>query len=119
MTGHREDVRELLPGFDVFANSSISEGISLTLLEAMAARLPIVATRVGGTPEVVKDHVTGHLVPSRDSETFAHALNQLLGAPETRASMGAAGRKRVEEVFSAERMTGAYMELYSQLSYNQ
>jgi glycosyltransferase involved in cell wall biosynthesis len=119
MLGHRDDVRSLLPGFDVFVNSSISEGISLTLLEAMAACLPIVATRVGGTPEVVEDGETGLLVPPRDPEACAHAVAQLLGAPDRRARMAVAGRARVEQVFSTERMTGAYLELYRQLSYNQ
>jgi glycosyltransferase involved in cell wall biosynthesis len=69
-TGYRADVRRLLPGFDVFLNSSVHEGVSLTILEAMAAGLPVVATAVGGTPEVVVHGETGMLVPSRSPEPF-------------------------------------------------
>jgi glycosyltransferase involved in cell wall biosynthesis len=73
-TGHRDDVRSLLPGLDIFVNSSISEGISLTILEGMASRLPVIATRVGGTPEVVEDGVSGMLVPARSPDALAHAI---------------------------------------------
>ena len=66
LTGYRSDVRAIMPAFDVYANTSTYEGVSLTILEAMAAALPVVATRVGGNPEVVVDHETGRLVASRD-----------------------------------------------------
>ncbi len=68
--GHRDDARAWLPGMDVYVNSSISEGISLTILEAMAAGVPVVATAVGGTPEIVTDEV-GRLVPARDPSALA------------------------------------------------
>ena len=78
--GHRDDARAYLPGLDVFVNCSISEGISLTILEAMAAGVPVVATAVGGTPEIVTDEV-GRLVPARDPSALAAALDALADAP--------------------------------------
>ncbi len=78
--GHRDDAREVLAGCDAYVNSSISEGVSLTILEAMAAGLPVVATRVGGTPEVVTPE-TGVLVPARDPGALARALDRLRQQP--------------------------------------
>jgi sugar transferase (PEP-CTERM/EpsH1 system associated) len=112
--GERSDIAPLLAAFDVFALSSLSEGISLTLLEASSAGLPIVATRVGGNEEVVVDGETGVLVPSADPAAFAAALAALAagaGRPD-RAALGAAGRARVERRFSVERMVRDYTELY-------
>jgi len=110
--GHRSDVRELLPAADVFVNCSTSEGISLTILEAMASRLPVVATRVGGTPEVVIDGVTGLLVPPRAPAAVADALSALSRDPDRRAALGIAGRDRVERSFSIEQMVGQYEQAY-------
>jgi glycosyltransferase involved in cell wall biosynthesis len=110
--GQRDDARALLPAFDLYVNSSISEGISLTLLEAMAACRPIVATRVGGTPEVVVDHVTGLLVPSRSPDCLAGAVAGLMRAAPTRRAMGLAGRARMEREFSLARMVGDYVRVY-------
>lgn len=113
-TGTRSDIPEILPAFDVFALASRTEGISLTLAEAAAAGLPIVATRVGGNPEVVRDGVTGTLVPAADPAALAAAL-EAMGAREDRAEIGARGRAWVEARFSAERMAGAYMRLYDEV----
>lgn len=110
--GHRGDVRELLPGFDVYVNSSTYEGVSLTILEAMAAALPVVATAVGGNPEVVEDGRTGLLVPARDDARLADALGALLADPARRRSLGEAGRTRAEERFAFERMMSMYLEAY-------
>ncbi len=77
LAGHREDVRRLLAAGDVFVNSSAFEGVSLTILEGMAARLPVVATRVGGTPEIVGAGA-GVLVPARDPAALATALLALV-----------------------------------------
>jgi glycosyltransferase involved in cell wall biosynthesis len=115
-TGHCDDVRALLPAFDVFVNSSISEGVSLTILEAMASRLPVVATRVGGTPEVVEDGVTGVLVPARAPEQLAQAILQLAPQQPRASAMGEAGRKRVEAAFSIDRMIGRYAVVYDSLT---
>src|SRR5262245_21672799 len=105
--GHRDDARDLLAGCDVYANSSISEGISLTILEAMAAGLPVIATRVGGTPEIV-DSTCGILVPARDPRAVAEALVQLTCDPERRWQLGQAARARVQERFTLDRMIQRY-----------
>jgi len=110
--GLRQDVRELLPAFDVFANSSVHEGVSLTILEAMATALPVVATRVGGTPEVVEDGRTGVLVPSRMPEALALALNTLAASPSWRAELGAAAYRRAAERFTVDGMLEAYARAY-------
>jgi glycosyltransferase involved in cell wall biosynthesis len=113
--GYRSDVRQLLVGVDVYVNTSLSEGVSLTILEAMAAGLPVIATRVGGTPEVVLDGDTGVLVPPRSSERVADALLSL-GADKTRRhAMGTAGRRRAEEKFTLDRMVAEYVEVYDDL----
>jgi glycosyltransferase involved in cell wall biosynthesis len=109
--GHRDDARSLLMACDVYANSSISEGVSLTILEAMAAGLPVVATRVGGTPEVV-DESCARLVAARNPEAMTAALVELAGSPEKRAAMGLAGRARVEARFTLKRMVAEYREAY-------
>jgi len=109
--GHRDDARDLLAGCDLYANSSISEGISLTILEAMAAGLPVVATHVGGTPEIV-DAFCGRLVPARDPETLAATLSELAGSPTLRSDLGRASRRRVEERFTLDRMIAEYRDAY-------
>jgi glycosyltransferase involved in cell wall biosynthesis len=109
--GHRDDVRDVLAGCDAYANSSISEGISLTILEAMAVGLPVVATCVGGTPEIL-DESCGRLVPARDPEQLAAALLELVSQPAVRARLGRAGRERVERRFTLERMIREYRDEY-------
>jgi glycosyltransferase involved in cell wall biosynthesis len=113
LAGHRADVRELLPGFDVFVNSSTSEGISLTILEGMAAALPVVATRVGGTPEIIEEGRTGALVRPRDPKELAGLLLALLGDPTARAVLGRRGRTRVLAHFTIERMVAEYVAQYA------
>jgi sugar transferase (PEP-CTERM/EpsH1 system associated) len=112
--GARPDVAALLPAFDVFALASLAEGGSLTLLEAAAAGLPIVATRVGGNPEIVVDGATGLLVPPGDAACLAEALLALALRPD-RAAFGAAGRDRVERLFGVERMARSYHDLYAEV----
>jgi sugar transferase (PEP-CTERM/EpsH1 system associated) len=116
--GVRRDVAAVLPAFDVFALSSTSEGISLTLLEAAAAGLPIVATRVGGNAEVVLDGVTGTLVSPSNPGAFAAALGALARRPD-RAALGLAGRAHVERWFSVERMARAYQDLYVEVLHDR
>jgi glycosyltransferase involved in cell wall biosynthesis len=111
--GHRDDARRWLAGFDVFANSSTSEGVSLTILEAMAAGLPVVATAVGGTPEVV-DASSGCLVAPRDAVALAGAIRSLARDPARRAALGHAGRRRVETHFTLDRMVEDYRRVYEQ-----
>ncbi len=110
--GYRRDVRALLPAFDMYVNSSIHEGVSLTLLEAMSAALPIVATRVGGTPEVIGDRETGLLVPARSSAALAAAMERLLCEPESRAALGGAARARLEREFTTSAMVARYLDAY-------
>ena len=104
MTGHREDVMDVLDAIDVLCLPSRAEAFPTILLEAMAARVPVVASAVGGVPEIVVDGVTGSLVPTpvRDVE-LAEALLPYLESPEGRAAAGRAGRARFEEAFTAER----------------
>jgi len=109
--GHRDDARDWLPGCDVFVNCSTSEGVSLTILEAMAAALPVIATRVGGTPEVVTDGC-GVLVPARAPSAIADALMQLAGDATRREAIGAAARRRVVDHFSLDRMVEDYRRIY-------
>jgi glycosyltransferase involved in cell wall biosynthesis len=109
--GHRDDARDLLAACDLYANSSISEGISLTILEAMAAGLPVVATRVGGTPEIV-DASCGRLVPSRDPDALAATLTALAQDAPLRLALGREARARVEQRFTLDRMVREYRDLY-------
>ncbi|KYF79252.1 glycosyltransferase [Sorangium cellulosum] len=113
-TGTRGDVAELLPAFDVFALASLTEGISLTLIEAASAGLPIVATRVGGNPEIVQEGETGLLVSPGAPETLAAAL-EAVAVREDRAEMGMRGRARMIERFGMDRMIRAYEDLYAEV----
>jgi glycosyltransferase involved in cell wall biosynthesis len=113
--GHRNDARRWLAGCDLSANSSITEGVSLTILEAMAAGLPVVATRVGGTPEVV-DTASGILVPPRDVDNLAVVLSDLRAEQSRRRAFGCAARRRVEQHFTMERMVSEYRQVYERLA---
>jgi glycosyltransferase involved in cell wall biosynthesis len=109
--GYRSDVRSLMPAFDVYANTSRYEGVSLTILEAMAAELPVVATRKGGNPEVVVDGETGFLVGDGPARV-ADAIQHLAADPLRRSAMGNAGRRRLEHHFSLSRMVEQYAAAY-------
>jgi L-malate glycosyltransferase len=115
MTGFRADVRALLPGADIYASSSISEGVSITILEAMAAAVPVVATAVGGTPEVLALETGGRLVPARAPQRLARAVIALAADPSRRAAIGAEGRRRVETAFTLDRMVAEYARIYREL----
>lgn len=101
--GSRDDVQTLLPAFDVFALSSLFEGLSIALVEAMAAGLPCVATAVGGVSEVLQDSVQGRLVPPRSPRALANALIELAGSPDLRTAMSrnALERARVFDIHEA------------------
>ncbi len=113
--GHRTDVPKALAVFDVFVLPSLWEGMPNVVLEAMAAGLPVVATAVGGTPEVVVDGVTGFLVPPRDPDALAEAITRLLRDPDLRRKMGQAGQKRIEQHFSIEETVRQTEALYEAL----
>lgn len=115
LLGNREDVAALLAEWDLFVLSSVAEGMPNAVLEAMASGLPVVATRVGGVPEVVADGVTGALVPARDPEALAEALRKYTDDAVLRSRHGAAGRKRMESRFSLSAMLSAYEALYDEL----
>ena len=110
--GEVRDVPALLGRGSLFVLPSLTEGVSLTLLEAMARGLPVVATRVGGTPEVVVEGRTGILVPPADSEALARAMLQVLADERLGRQMGEAGRRRVESCFDVRQMTACYERLY-------
>lgn len=112
--GDRSDVHDLLQGLDLFVLSSLSEGYSMALLEACAVALPIVATDVGGTGEIVRDGVSGRLVPPSDPAALAAALLALLQAPGQAAALGAAARAWVEAHGSLEAMASRYADIYRQ-----
>ena len=116
LTGFRADVISLLKGFDLFVMSSVTEGLGTSLLDAMAAARPIVATTAGGIPEVVVDGETGLLVPPRDPHRMAEAVIGLLRNPAERERMGRAGLARVRERFSADRMVRETLAAYDQLA---
>lgn len=113
-TGIRHDVAELLPAFDVFALSSLHEGLPIALLEAMASALPSVVTSVGGIPEVVRDGVEAMLIPARDDDALVLALARLLGDPTLRSAMGTRARSRsadFELVHAVRRQQDVYDEV--------
>src|SRR5439155_23841531 len=112
-TGFRLDVPELLSEVTVSVRPCVSsEGLSNALLESMAAGVPVVATRVGGNPEVVQDGRTGLLVPPRDPHALANAISRLLEDPGLARRFGRAGRDRVAEHFSIEQMVSKTERLY-------
>lgn len=113
--GEHPDVAELMKIFDVFALSSDSEAASLVLLEAMASGLPVVATDVGGNPELVLDGETGILVERGNYKNFAQAIIRILQTNDLKTKMGIAGEERVIEKFTFEKMVNAYIELYNRL----
>ncbi len=114
-TGVRNDIPALMQGIDLFVMASLWEGFGLVFLEAMAAGRPIVATRVSAVPEVVEDGVTGLLVPPRDPQALAGAMEQLLADRQRAAAMGQAGLLRLKQQFSEDKMVQSIEQIYSQL----
>jgi glycosyltransferase involved in cell wall biosynthesis len=112
LLGQRDDVPRLLAASDVVLLTSISEGIPLTLIEAMAARCPVVSTRVGGVAEVVADRETGLLAAAGDDDALAEHILRLAHDPERRDEMGRSGRERAESFFSERQMHDRYRTCY-------
>jgi sugar transferase (PEP-CTERM/EpsH1 system associated) len=114
-TGKRDDIPELMNNLDIFVLPSLAEGISNTILEAMATGLPVIATDVGGNRELVVDNQTGFLVPKNDLIALGQAIEFYLSNPLKIGEHGKAGRKRVVELFALNRMLKQYEHLYLSL----
>jgi L-malate glycosyltransferase len=115
LPGFRADVLGCLKAFDLFAMSSVTEGLGTSLLDAMAAARPIVATTAGGIPEIVEQGVTGLLVPPRDAPALADAIVRALTDAELRRRIGDAGFARVNARFTVERMVAATAAAYQRI----
>lgn len=112
LPGERDDIHQIMRGLHCYASPSLAEGISNTILEAMATGLPVVATHVGGNADLVVHGKTGLLVPSASPDAMAEALAKLAAMPDRGAGMGRAGRARVEARFSLQGMVETYHALY-------
>jgi glycosyltransferase involved in cell wall biosynthesis len=113
--GHREDTDALLQALDIFVLSSLSEGIPMALLEAMAASRAVVASRVGGIPEIIEDGFEGYLVEPMDTDNLVERCRRLIESPDVARKMGERGRKRVERDFSATAMADRVASVYKEL----
>jgi glycosyltransferase involved in cell wall biosynthesis len=113
--GWQRDLSPIFQKWDVFAMPSLEEGFGMAALEAMAEGLPVVATCVGGLPEVIEDCRTGYLVPPSDIAALAGRLRLLILDPERRKTMGAAGRERARNHFSVHRMVAEIQAIYDSL----
>jgi glycosyltransferase involved in cell wall biosynthesis len=113
--GEQENVPELLATSGFYVSSSLSEGVSLTILEAMAVGLPVIATSVGGNPEIVVESTTGMLVPASNPQMLANAIIEMCRCRADWQTMGENGRRRVAECFDVRTMTKNYEALYQTL----
>jgi len=113
--GYQSDIFPFLHAMDCVVLPSIMEGFGFVLVEAMAVGKPVIASRVGGIPEIVEDGVTGILVDPRNSQSLAKHIILLLQDPQRRLTMGRAGKKRVQEHFTSKRMNEQLCEVYSEL----
>jgi glycosyltransferase involved in cell wall biosynthesis len=115
-TGKRKDVPDLLSAMDVFVLPSCSrEGLGISIIEAMALEKPVVATEIGGIPEVVADEETGYLVPPKNPDALAEAIVKFLQSPPRAKEMGRRGRARFEEKFTKRKMLSEVEYLYLNL----
>jgi glycosyltransferase involved in cell wall biosynthesis len=115
MLGERRDLEAVLPALDLFLHTSTMEGFPNCVMEAMAASLPVVATRAGGTPELVAEGETGCLADVDDVHVLAERASALLADPLLRRRVGAAGARRVGEVCSLRRMIEATERVYDEV----
>jgi glycosyltransferase involved in cell wall biosynthesis len=116
LPGFRTDVLGCMKSFDLFAMSSVTEGLGTSLLDAMACGRAVVATRAGGIPEIVEDGATGSLVPPRDPAAMAHEIVRLLKDEGLRRRMGEAGYGRVSARFTVERMVEETAAVYARVA---
>jgi len=115
LPGERRDIPEIMSGLDCFVLPSLAEGISNTILEAMASGLPVIATDVGGNADLVAAGISGQIVPAAAPEAMAHAIVALATRTDSARDMGLAGRTIVEQKFSMAAMVAAYQGTYDQL----
>jgi glycosyltransferase involved in cell wall biosynthesis len=116
LAGFRSDLERLLPHLDVAVLSSVTEGLPVVLLEAQAAGVPVVATAVGGIPEVIEDGVNGYLVPPRQPDALAGRILDLLRDEQGRRAMGERGRRKVQAQFTFEAQSVQYQQLFERLA---
>jgi glycosyltransferase involved in cell wall biosynthesis len=115
MPGFRRDLDSFIPFIDLLAVPSFTEGLPNVILEAFAARVPVVATAVGGIPEIVTNGTNGLLTPAGDSRALARSIADLLNSEEKRGVMGERGRQRVLSDFTFEAQASAYRRLFAEL----
>lgn len=115
LPGERSDIPELMTAMNIFVLPSLGEGISNTILEAMATGLPVVATRVGGNPELVHEGVTGLLVPPADPDAITNALLGYVRNPDLRRLHGQAGRAIIDREYSMDAMVQGYLSVYDRV----
>jgi glycosyltransferase involved in cell wall biosynthesis len=113
--GFRQDVARFISLCDVFAVSSEMEGLCSTILEAMALRRPVVSTRAGGIPDIVKDGVNGLLVAPGDPDALARGMLRVLENPRAASELAEEGRRTVERRFTTERMVASTLAVYEEL----
>jgi len=113
--GFRSDVPQCLAAFDVFVMPSVMEGLCTSILDALAMRKPVVASEVGGIPEIIEHETTGLLAPPRDAEALAKALVRMLREPDLAQRLAAAGREKVEKRFSVDSMVEGSIRVYERL----
>jgi glycosyltransferase involved in cell wall biosynthesis len=116
LLGHRDDIPRLLEAADIFVLASEYEAVPMAILEAMAAGLPVVATTVGGVPEIIEHGSTGLLVAPRDPEAMAVSLAELAAGHGLRAAMGRAGAERHRENWNVDTMVKGYVQLLQERS---
>jgi glycosyltransferase involved in cell wall biosynthesis len=115
LAGFRDDLAELLPCLSMLVHPALMEGLGVSLLQASAAGVPIIATRVGGIPEAVEDNVTGILIPPADAVALERAMRVLLSDAALRERLGRSGAKRARREFSVDRMVEGNLEVYREL----
>jgi glycosyltransferase involved in cell wall biosynthesis len=115
LPGERDDIPRIMRGLDLFVLPSLAEGISNTILEAMASGLPVLATAVGGNPELVDAGATGTLVPPADAERMARAMHAYASDPASCERQGLEARGTVERKFGMDAMVNAYMTVYGNM----
>lgn len=116
ITGERDDIPDILRLLDIFVLPSLGEGVSNTILEAMATGLPIVATSVGGNPELVDEGVNGFLVPRDHPGMLADRIRRLIESPDMRANMGNASLEKVRAEFDWDKTVAGYLAVYDKLT---